>query len=131
MNNIEVPYEVRTAWCHAALVLSKKVSIGSAQANDELRKLLKEYGSIENIYQYFFSMVPVDPDIEKELNKAFSKVDFKFDVVTCVDDKYPSSINKVKGAPPVLYCQGDASIFSLEKSIAFVGTRELSEKSNI
>lgn len=131
MNNIELPYEVRTAWCHAALVLSKKLAIGSTQANDELRKLLKEFGSIENIYQYFFSMVPVDPDVEKEVNKAFSKVDFKFNVITCMDDNYPSSMNNVKGTPPILYCQGNTSIFDLEKSIAFVGTRELTESSHI
>lgn len=131
MNNIELPYEVRTAWCHAALVLSKKLAIGSAQANDELRNLLDEYGSIENIYQYFFSMVPVDPDVEKEVNKAFSRVDFKFNVITCKDDNYPRTMNKVKGTPPVLYCQGDTSIFNLEKSIAFVGTRELNELSHI
>lgn len=131
MNKLELPYEVRTAWFHAALVLSKKLAIGSAQANDELRKLLEEYGSIENIYHYFFSMVPVDPDVEKEVNKAFSRIDFKFKVITCNDDDYPNSMNKVKGTPPILYCQGDTSIFKLEKSIAFVGTRELTDSAHI
>lgn len=131
MNDIELPYEVRTAWCHAALVLSKKLAIGSAQANDDLRKLLEEYGSIENIYQYFFSMVPVDPDIEKEVNKVFSKIDFTFNVITCKDNNYPSSMNKIKGTPPVLYCQGDVSILKLKKSIAFVGTRELTDSVHI
>lgn len=131
MNNIDLTYEVRTAWYHAALILSKKLAVGSVQANDNLRKLLQEYGSIENIYHYFFAMVPVDPDIEKEINKTFSKVDFNFQVITCNDDNYPRSLNEVKGTPPILYCQGDLNILSLDKSIAFVGTRELTESDHI
>ncbi|WP_105462604.1 DNA-processing protein DprA [Escherichia coli] len=125
MNSINLPYEVRTAWYHAALVLSKKLAIGTAQANEDLKKLLKEYGSIENIYQYHFSMIPVDPEIESDINRVFSKIDFNFKVITINDSEYPSVMREIIGTPPILYCQGDTKLFLCEKSIAFVGTREL------
>jgi len=127
MNSSNFPYEVRTAWCHAALVLSKKIAIGSIQANEELKKLLIEFGSIERIYQHYFSMFPVDNDIENELNRTISKVDFSFEVITINDNNYPKALREVKGSPPILYCRGDASLLTLNKSIAFVGTRELTD----
>lgn len=131
MNSIELPYEIRTAWCHAALVLSKKISIGSAQANEDLKKLLKEHGSIENIYHYNFSMIPVDPTIEEGLNKTFSRINFNFKVVSIFDTEYPLCMRNVRGTPPILYCQGDTSLLNVEKSIAFVGTRELTDPVHI
>ncbi|MBN5381713.1 DNA-processing protein DprA [Serratia marcescens] len=131
MNRSNSPFEVRTAWCHAALILSKKLAIGSAQANDELKKLLLEFGSIENIYQHYFSMFPIDSDIENELNLIFSKVDFSYETITINNDNYPASLRNVKGAPPVLYCKGDLRLFNFDKSIAFVGTRELTNPLHI
>lgn len=131
MNSGDFPYEVRTAWYHAALVLSKKIAIGSSQANDDLKKLLLEFGSIENIYHHYFSMFPVDPDIENELLKAFSKTSFLYSVITVNDSNYPASLRNVKGAPPILYCCGDLNLFKLDKSIAFVGTRELTNPVHI
>lgn len=131
MNSSNFPYEIRTAWCHAALILSKKLAVGSAQANDELKKLLLEFGNIENIYNHYFSMFPVESEIESELNRIFSKIDFSFKVIFYNDNIYPESLRTIKGTPPILYCRGDLGLFSLEKSIAFVGTRELTNPLHI
>jgi len=131
MNSSNFPYEVRSAWCHAALILSKKIAIGSIPANEELKKQLLELGSLEKIYQHYFSMFPVDDDIEKELNRTFSKIDFNFEVITINDDNYPKALRDVKGSPPVFYCRGDINILNLDKSIAFVGTRELNNPQHV
>ncbi|MFE8100853.1 DNA-processing protein DprA [Brenneria goodwinii] len=125
MNSLNLSYEKRTAWYHAALVLSKKLTIGTVQANEDLKRLLTEYGSLEDLYKYHFSMIPVDIDIESDINRTFSKINFEFQVITINDKIYPDSLKQVKGSPPILYCQGNTDLFKLENSIAFVGTREL------
>lgn len=131
MNNLNLSDDMKVAWYHAALVLSKKISIGSVQANEDLKNLLEQFGTIEKLYDHHFSMVPVHQDIEYELNKCYSKFNSSFKAITIHDDLYPKALRKIRGTPAILYCQGNVEIFELEKSIGFVGTRELDNPNHI
>lgn len=113
------------AWKHAALILSKKLNAGSAKANDVLRQALLEFGSMDALYDHHFGLIPVDDAIRQRLDQDYSKVGFDFAAVTLSDNRYPAHLRSVKGAPPILYCRGDLSLFRLEKTIAFVGSRDL------
>ncbi|EKB1970463.1 DNA-binding protein [Vibrio parahaemolyticus] len=115
----------KLAWCHAALILTKKVSVGSVTANNKLRDMLLNIGSFEDIYNQHFGMFPIEEKIENQLDRAYSKIDFDFKVITINDPEYPEKLRSVEGATPVLYCRGDLSLLNADKTISFVGTREL------
>ncbi|MBL0797831.1 DNA-processing protein DprA [Pseudomonas sp. B7] len=115
----------RLAWMHAVLVLSKKIGIGSAKANDDLRKSLLQAGSLENIYNDHFTMIPVEEDVGLKVFEKIKKFTAAYDVVTCLDERYPKVLLDYPGTPPILYFQGDLALASVEKTIGFVGTREL------
>lgn len=115
----------RLAWMHAVLVLSKKIGIGSAKANDDLRRSLLQAGSLENIYNDHFTMIPVEEDVGLKVFEKIKKFTAAYDVVTCLDERYPKVLLHYPGTPPVLYFQGDLALASAEKTIGFVGTREL------
>ncbi|VVO10116.1 DNA-processing protein DprA [Pseudomonas fluorescens] len=121
----------RVAWIHAVLVLSKKIAIGSAKANDDLRKKILSAGSVENLYKDFFSLIPVDDEVAKKVTSKLNKYTHCFRAVTCVDDDYPSRLNEFPGTPPIIYTQGDLSLLQTGKSIAVVGTRHLDEVAHV
>lgn len=121
----------RTAWMHAVLVLSKKIGIGSAKANDDFKKMIINAGSLERLYEDFFSMFPVSDDIGEKVQHRLEKYKPPFEAITCLDKDYPEKLAGHPGTPPVIYVQGDKSLLHCRKSIAFVGTRELDEKSHI
>lgn len=121
----------RIAWQHAALVLSKKIGIGSKKFNEDLKVLINQFGNIENIYQYHFGMVPIDPDLIRVLDKKFSNLNFKFEVLQFNDELYPNALRQIYGIPPIYYYRGDVSLLGIEDSISFVGTRNLDEKAYI
>lgn len=120
----------RFAWMHAVLVLSKKISIGSAKSNDELKKSLLQAGSLENIYNDNFTMLPVEQDLGQKVLEKIQKYKSDYDVVTCLDDRYPKVLFDYPGTPPILYFQGDLSLASVERTIGFVGTRELFDENH-
>lgn len=113
------------AWCHAALILGKKIGVGSKKANNELAELIVNFGSIRKIYDHHFSMIPLDESILNKLDKVFSKKIINFGVLTIADQAYPKFLREIYGAPPILYYRGDLDILNLRRSISFVGTREL------
>nr|WP_269136416.1 MULTISPECIES: DNA-processing protein DprA [Vibrio] len=115
----------KLAWCHAALILTKKVSVGSVTANNMLRDMLLNIGSFEDIYNQNFGMFPIEERVENQLDRAYEKIDFDFKVITINDPEYPEKLRSVEGATPVLYCRGDLSLLNADKTISFVGTREL------
>ncbi|CAD5273091.1 putative DNA processing protein [Alteromonas sp. 38] len=115
----------KLAWCHAALILTKKVPIGSTSANNKLKDMLLNIGSLENIYDQYFGMFPIEESIHTQLEKSYSKLNFDFKVITIKDPEYPRKLLSVNGAPPVLYCRGDLNLLNADKTISFVGTREL------
>lgn len=119
------------AWCHSALILSKKIGVGSKKANIELKSMLETFGTLQNIYQHYFSMVPLDLELRKKLDVAYNKVKFNFGVISINDDKYPKELLNIEGIPPVYYYRGDVDILKLKRSISFVGTRELDEPLHI
>ncbi|QWT40143.1 DNA-processing protein DprA [Dickeya dadantii] len=121
----------KIAWQHAALVLSKKIGVGSKKHNEDLKALLGQFGSIANIYQHHFGMVPIDPDIVELLDNKFSKINFKFKVLQRDDNLYPSFLKTIYGIPPVYYYRGDLELLSINESISFVGTRNLDEPSHV
>ncbi|QQQ50695.1 DNA-processing protein DprA [Pseudomonas syringae] len=120
----------RLSWMHAVLVQSKKIGIGSAKANDDLRKALMQAGSLENIYNDHFSMIPVDEEVARKVFEKIQKFDASFDVVTCLDEQYPHVLRDFSGTPPIVYYQGDLELASVAKTIGFVGTRELYDESH-
>jgi DNA processing protein len=120
----------RLAWMHAVLVLSKKIGIGSAKANDELRKALFQAGSLKNIYNDHFSMIPVEEDVALKVFDKIQKFKANYEVVTCLDERYPKVLLEYHGTPPILYFQGDIELASVEKTIGFVGTRELFDEAH-
>jgi len=113
------------AWCHAALILGKKIGVGSKKSNNELSELILNFGSIRNIYNHHFSMIPIDKEIIEKLDKVFSKYLPSFGVINIQDREYPHHLKSIYGTPPILYYRGDLNILKLSKSISFVGTREL------
>lgn len=120
----------RLAWMHAVLVLSKKIGIGSAKANDDLRRSLLQAGSLENIYNDHFTMIPVEEDVGLKVFEKIKKFTAAYDVVTCLDERYPKVLLNYPGTPPILYFQGDLALASVEKTIGFVGTRELFDEAH-
>lgn len=122
---INLNKDQKLAWCHAALILTKKVSAGSTTSNKKLREMLINIGSLEDIYNQHFGMIPIEEKIESQLDKAYRKIDFDFKVITINDPEYPEKLKFVEGATPVLYCRGDTGLLHLDKTISFVGTREL------
>ncbi|MCG9775894.1 DNA-protecting protein DprA, partial [Vibrio diabolicus] len=103
----------------------KKVSVGSVTANNMLRDMLLNIGSFEDIYNQNFGMFPIEERVENQLDRAYEKIDFDFKVITINDPEYPEKLRSVEGATPVLYCRGDLSLLNADKTISFVGTREL------
>ncbi|EIE1198455.1 MULTISPECIES: DNA-processing protein DprA [Vibrio] len=122
---INLSKDQKLAWYHAALILTKKVPVGSVTANNKLRDMLLNIGSFEDIYNQHFGMFPIEEKVENQLNSAYSKIDFDFKVITINDPEYPEKLRSVEGATPVLYCRGDLSLLNADKTISFVGTREL------
>lgn len=120
----------RLAWMHAVLVLSKKIGIGSAKANDDLRRSLLQAGSLENIYNDHFTMIPVEEDVGLKVFEKIKKFTAAYDVVTCLDERYPKALLDYPGTPPILYFQGDLALASAERTIGFVGTRELFDETH-
>ncbi|HBR2591947.1 TPA: DNA processing protein DprA, partial [Klebsiella pneumoniae] len=87
------------AWQHAALILAKKIGVGSKKSNAELKSLLLNFGSIQKLYDYHFSMIPPDSDIVSKLDKIFSSLKVNFGVINCLDDNYPDLLQGIYGAP--------------------------------
>nr|WP_075518805.1 DNA-processing protein DprA [Moritella viscosa] len=129
MTNLTINQKL--AWCHAALILTKKIPVGSVSANKKLTDMLLNIGSFEDIYNQHYGMFPIEEKIEQQLAKAYSKIDFDFKVITINDPEYPEKLRSVEGATPILYCRGDISLLSASKTISFVGTRELNNPDHI
>ncbi|ELS9243392.1 DNA-protecting protein DprA [Vibrio cholerae] len=122
---INLAKDQKLAWYHAALILTKKMSVGSVSANNKLRDMFLNIGSFEDIFNQYFGMFPIEERIENQLDSAYSKINFDFKVITINDPEYPEKLRSVEGATPVLYCRGDLSLLNADKTISFVGTREL------
>jgi len=124
-SNLKLNDHKMDAWCHAALILAKKIGVGSKKANSDLSELINNFGSIGGVYRNYFSMIPLEKNIVTHLDKVFSKIPYNFGVLNIADEDYPAALKGVYGAPPIIYYRGDKKIFSLKRSIAFVGTRNL------
>lgn len=123
--------DYRESWCHAALILSKKIPVGSETANKKIRELLLAFHSFEGIYDHFFGFISIDEKIKSQLDSAYKKINFPFYAININDARYPDSLRHVENATPIIYCKGDLSLFNLKKTIAFVGTRELNNVEHI
>ncbi len=128
---INLNKDQKIAWCHAALILAKKVPVGSAAANNKLRTMLLNIGSFEDIYNEHFGMFPIEENVKNQLDRSYKKVNFDFKAITFNDPEYPKKLRSVEGATPVLYCRGDLSLLNADKTISFVGTRELQNADHI
>lgn len=115
---------------HAVLVMSKKIGIGSAKANDDLKRKIIDAGSVERLYEEYFAMFPVEEDIAKKVSDKLDKFKFSFLAITCVDKDYPEKLKAFPGTPAIIYVRGDQELLRCKKSIAFVGTRELDNLSH-
>ncbi len=105
------------------------------------RKLFESLGVLK---RYFLNPSPIierHTELEKELGLASGAVDKSYDriervfrtiqlpyhVVTVQDHSYPKLLATVSKPPPVLYVQGDLSLFSTS-SVSVVGSRTPTEE---
>jgi len=124
----------RLAWHHAALVVTRHLTVGSPAANQKLKALLNAHGSMEAIYDHHLGHPAHDPASAAQLSKldqAHAGVRFPFRSITIHDRAYPDQLRQVQGAPPVLYCRGDVGLLKQANTIAFVGTRELHKPAHL
>lgn len=132
MNLEKIPNKARrSAFAHSALILSKKIGVGSAKANDDLRQMILAAGSIENLYADFFSMLPVDLEIAEKIVSKLNRYEPEFHAFVFSDEAYPTSLQEHPGTPPILYVRGDLSLLKASDAIGFVGTRELNRAADI
>ncbi len=130
-----MPDEINKKECyyHSALILSKKVRIGTEKANSDLAKLLRSYGTFEEIYHQLNKSASKENilsdnnllDLEKRIEKASL-----FKTLTINSTDFPKHLSSRYGSTPVLYVCGDISLLS-NKSIAVVGTRKLQDDIDI
>ncbi|WP_447837882.1 DNA-processing protein DprA [Aeromonas salmonicida] len=123
--------DYRESWCHAALILSKKIPVGSETANKKIKELLLTFKDFEGIYEHFFGFISIDEKIKNQLNSIYEKLNFPIYAINVNDERYPDSLRHIDNATPVLYCKGDLGLLDLKKTIAFVGTRELNNPEHI
>lgn len=118
--------------CHAYLVLSKKLHIGTPKANQTLRSLLESYGSMQAVYSHFFppQLPGFEDGLMRSLEKRYAKIRFPFQAITINDQAYPECLKSIPNVSPVLYCQGNSNLLK-EKTMAVVGTRKLEETVDI
>jgi DNA processing protein len=109
---------------HSALILEKKIGIATPKKDMEVRKLLLEYGSFEEIYNAKSSKIT---NLDK-LESKIEKLDFR--TITIKDEDFPKHLAQYENTTPVLYVMGDVSLFS-NKSVAVVGTRKLEDEIDI
>lgn len=110
---------------HLALIKLKMVFPGSEKGNNDLRKWLETYGSLQEAFSNVTGQKSLEGGLEKNLSPIQRKLEnFDFQAVTFQDPRFPQHLKGVKGATPILYASGDISLWN-KKSIAIVGTREL------
>lgn len=88
--------------------------------NSEIRKLMKIYSSLEEVYNNFDKL---DEKIKIQLEqcKKYEITDKNLRVVSYYDDEYPEYLKKIKDFPTFLYLKG--SKLKPSKFIGIVGTR--------
>lgn len=132
MDELEkLPYDQKISFMHAALILSKRLPVASVSANKKLQELLLTFGSIEEIFNHEFALAGVDTKIQSQLLKEYSRLDFSFKAISIHEDAYPDRLRATPNAAPIIYCRGDLSLLNIDKTIAFVGTRELDDPDHL
>ncbi len=87
------------------------------------KKLLEEYGDIENIYK------SVKNESEKRRALEFAKSEYEeaeklgIKFLTYNDTQYPQQLRNIYSPPPVLYCLGNTELIGTEEILSIVGTR--------
>lgn len=110
----------RESLFHAILINSNKLKYGSQSADSNLSKLLREYGTFEEINKVLKG--PDPENYSKLISQVAKAPDFK--TLTINHPKFPSHLKEFGKTTPVLYVRGNTDLFN-EKSMAVVGTREL------
>ncbi|MCX6709077.1 MAG: DNA-processing protein DprA [Candidatus Woesearchaeota archaeon] len=96
------------------VLLIEDISTASGKADDRLRKLLEQHGTLKNAYKPGL----FKPET-KRLEKRLERTDFK--TITINSPEYPDWLKKLH-ATPVFYAQGDLELLKT-KTIAVIGTR--------
>lgn len=113
----------RLAAMHTILLDKRIIKQGTCPANNAFAALLKDHGSLENLYHNSTSLFEDQQELDELEQKIQAHTD-PFQVTTILDPTYPSSLKDISGAPPVLYLQGDPSIINTP-TIGVVGTRNI------
>lgn len=105
-------------------------------SNGKIEKILKYFGSVEQLWTNFDSeknnLNIIKPEIIDKLSKTkIGFADFLYKklndenafLVTCFDEEYPKKLKNIRGAPYVLYYKGNISVAN-NLSIAVVGSRK-------
>ena len=107
--------------------------INSAISLDEIRSL-----SHENLKDLKFrkpeEILNKLQNYEFYESEAIDTIDWSEDnnisIISIFDKRYPKKLHKIKNPPCLLFCSGNVSLLSVEKSIAIVGSREVSDFGN-
>ncbi len=104
-----------------------------------LLKLMKEFVSIENIYEFDEKILAEKYQINKEIiRKIYTSEDLTLDnileknekyrikIIPYTDEKYPYLLKNTQSPPPFLYVKGKKDF--ADKSIGVVGTRKMTRE---
>ena len=120
---------IHTALIRRGDICGLKTQFGTKTADNTLRDLLIAYGSFEGIAKETYGEAWEKEVMRTEgidaLIKKLERIEFK--TITVADQGYPLNYPDTS---PVLYVRGDTSIFDT-KTIAIVGTREISKKEDV
>jgi DNA processing protein len=113
---------------HSLLILRKVLGIATPSADKQTHNALNSYLSFENIYNNNPGVMSFDEELEMLSMNVLTEInacDFK--ITRCIDDDFPVELRKFPQCTPVLYYQGNLGLTDT-KTIAVIGTRELSEE---
>ena len=123
----------RESFYHSALIYSKRLDVGTDEANNKAKELLGRYRTFEAIFRELHGLFHEDslrevPNINAIRRSVENSGDFK--VLKFFDGEFPQSLREVPDSTPVLYVSGYLRLFD-SKSMAVVGTRKPMEKEYI
>lgn len=130
---IKCNHNLLESYCHAALIIDKKIKIATKSADKELRELLVQYGTFYEIAKAKYGLL-IDEIFRDKLHvkirEKLLSLPTTFRTITINDLDFPKHLKTIPYSTPVLYTIGDISLFNT-KTIGVVGSRQIDKKDDI